>query len=144
VESIKCSHISGKTADDCLECDFLKPGPLEGSGICKYPIKQIGLEPEKIEMNGAERIAAERKRQTEKEGWTAEHDCQWSKGEIIKAAICYLYPSDEKIDKWQKIFWPWGYQWWKPTPKNRIRDLEKAGALIAAEIDRLLQLENKA
>jgi hypothetical protein len=38
--SDKCSHISGKTADDCLECDYLKPGPLEGSGICEYPINQ--------------------------------------------------------------------------------------------------------
>ena len=28
-------------------------------------------------------------------------------------------------------------EWWKPTPKNRVRELVKAGALIAAEIDRL-------
>jgi hypothetical protein len=28
-------------------------------------------------------------------------------------------------------------------PENRIRELEKAGALIAAEIDRLERLENK-
>jgi hypothetical protein len=32
---------------------------------------------------------------------------------------------------------------WKPTPGNRIRELEKAGALIAAEIDRLSRLEGK-
>jgi hypothetical protein len=37
----------------------------------------------------------------------------------------------------QKIFWPWDRAWWKPSPNNRIRDMEKAGALIAAEIDRL-------
>jgi hypothetical protein len=29
------------------------------------------------------------------------------------------------------------------TPMRRIRQLEKAGALIAAEIDRLLRLERK-
>jgi len=32
--------------------------------------------------------------------------------------------------------WPWGSEWWKPS-KDPIRDLVKAGALIAAEIDRL-------
>jgi hypothetical protein len=37
--------------------------------------------------------------------------------------------------------WPFTEHWWKPTPNNRIRELEKAGALIAAEIDRLLRLE---
>jgi len=26
---------------------------------------------------------------------------------------------------------------WKPTPDDRVRELVKAGALIAAEIDRL-------
>lgn len=34
--------------------------------------------------------------------------------------------------------WPWGTQSFKPT--NSIRDLTKAGALIAAEIDRLQRL----
>jgi hypothetical protein len=32
---------------------------------------------------------------------------------------------------------PWGESWWKPTPEDRVRELVKAGALIAAEIDRL-------
>jgi hypothetical protein len=31
--------------------------------------------------------------------------------------------------------WPWDESWWKPG--DRIRELAKAGALIAAEIDRL-------
>lgn len=33
--------------------------------------------------------------------------------------------------------WPFELKWLKRTPKNRIRELQKAGALIAAEIDRL-------
>jgi hypothetical protein len=41
------------------------------------------------------------------------------------------------------MFWPWNFKWWKPHPDNRIRDFEKAGALIAAEIDRLLRLDEK-
>jgi hypothetical protein len=36
--------------------------------------------------------------------------------------------------------WPWFQERWKPTPDNRIRELVKAGALIAAEIDRMLRL----
>jgi hypothetical protein len=39
--------------------------------------------------------------------------------------------------------WPWADTWYSPSPDNRIHELEKAGALIAAEIDRLLRLENK-
>jgi hypothetical protein len=33
--------------------------------------------------------------------------------------------------------WPFAPERWKPSPSNRIRELVKAGALIAAEIDRL-------
>ena len=33
--------------------------------------------------------------------------------------------------------WPWDLEWFKPSPYDRIRELVKAGALIAAEIDRL-------
>ena len=37
--------------------------------------------------------------------------------------------------------WPWTDDTWKPTPDDRIRELAKAGALIAAEIDRLQRLQ---
>jgi hypothetical protein len=36
--------------------------------------------------------------------------------------------------------WPWDERWWKPS-NDPIRDLVKAGALIAAEIDRLQRSE---
>ena len=32
---------------------------------------------------------------------------------------------------------PFEDHWWRPTPNDRIRELVKAGALVAAEIDRL-------
>lgn len=32
---------------------------------------------------------------------------------------------------------PWDNEWWKPSPDDRKRELVKAGALIAAAIDRL-------
>ena len=41
--------------------------------------------------------------------------------------------------------WPFGMESFKPSseewPKGRIKDLVRAGALIAAEIDRLLNEE---
>lgn len=81
-------------------------------------------------MTGAERISAERQRQVVREGWTAQHDDrEHSHGELTQAALCYLTGN--------KAGWPWEMSWWKPSA-DRVRDLEKAGALIAAEIDRLL------
>jgi hypothetical protein len=96
-------------------------------------------------MTGIELIAAERKRQIEEEGWTAEHDDQWKRGEIAEAAATYSsLPQEEgAFINWRKLHWPWDAEWYKPEPNDRIRELTKAGALISAEIDRLLRLEEK-
>ena len=95
-------------------------------------------------MKGSELITIERQRQIEKEGWTPEHDDNLVCDELAFAAAAYaltdkyFYPSDRC-----NHVWPWAKEWWKPTPNDRIRELEKAGALIAAEIDRLLRLKSK-
>lgn len=82
-----------------------------------------------------EDIAAERQRQIDVEGWTAEHDDAHSKGELSDAAAAYILGSD-----WLKMIrlWPWSWEWFKP--KSRRHDLVKAGALIVAEIERLDRL----
>ncbi|MDE2106773.1 MAG: hypothetical protein KGL39_56685, partial [Patescibacteria group bacterium] len=74
-----------------------------------------------------------RRRQMEDEGWSPEHDDQHTHGEMANAAACYAIDSPS--------LWPmsWNWSWWKP--KDRRRDLARAGALIAAEIDRLDRLE---
>lgn len=90
--------------------------------------------------SGIASIAAERKRQIEKEGWTAEHDEENSNGEISAAAAAYalsafsaINPSAHSVDP--ESLWLWDSRWWKPrTPRE---DLVRAGALIAAEIDRI-------
>src|SRR5688572_24536646 len=87
-------------------------------------------------MTGVELIAAERQRQIEVEGWTPEHDDEHDVGEIARAAACYAMRPYLHRDK-VHLYWPWSSQWWKPTPDSRIRELVKAGALIAAEIARL-------
>jgi hypothetical protein len=95
-------------------------------------------------MTGIERIAAERKRQIEEEGFTAEYDDQHEDGGLAKAAASYAYPREGGFFSRRAALWPWADGWYRPTPDNRIRELEKAGALIAAEIDRLLRKEQKA
>lgn len=104
-------------------------------------------------MNGIESIAAERQRQIEKEGWTPEHDDDHDSGELALAAINYIAATifrnkglDPKIQRpgvggvfagWWS--WPWFRHWWKPQDSRA--DLVRAGALIAAEIDRLDRAE---
>lgn len=93
---------------------------------------------------GAALIAFERQRQKEVEGWTPEHDDEHSHGELATAAAVYLLAAENQaIDQIfqpakEPAFWPWSFTWWKPSPEP-IRNLVKAGALIAAEIDRLLR-----
>jgi len=101
-------------------------------------------------MNGADRIAAERKRQIQQEGWDQKHDRKHQSHQLVLAAVCYALPRYlRERSIWGRslwsLLWPWNSGWWKPAPsivvtdrrEERIRELEKAGALIAAEIDRL-------
>lgn len=111
-------------------------------------------------MTGIDLIAAERMRQVKQEGWTPEHDDAHNDESLALAAICYAAPipifqcDKREGDEGCYVFvdpWPdsWGAGWdkrpydhykgerTKPTREERIRMLVKAGALIAAEIDRL-------
>lgn len=98
-------------------------------------------------MNGSELIAAERQRQVDREGWTPEHDDAHDGGELLYAARAYTFAASTQtaggdtelaamLLNHAPPWWPWDRSWWKPTD-DPIRNLVKAGALIAAEIDRL-------
>jgi hypothetical protein len=82
-------------------------------------------------------IAAERKRQMSVEGWTPEHDDEHGGDQLSIAAGCYTMAGWHE-DSICPNMWPWEADAWKP--KDRIRNLVRAGALIAAEIDRLQRL----
>jgi hypothetical protein len=94
--------------------------------------------------SGAGRITDERLRQIKVEGWTPDHDDQHGLCELNRAARSYLRAAELIVDGnslncigvKHPTEWPWAREWWKPTD-DPIRNLEKAGALIAAEIDRL-------
>jgi hypothetical protein len=79
---------------------------------------------------GIELIAAERRRQITDEGWYAGHDDQHDRGELAAAAVGYITGDRDQFP----LSWTF-------KPGNRVRDLVKAGALIAAEIDRLQRRE---
>lgn len=93
-------------------------------------------------MTGIERIAAERRRQIAVERYDADHD-KGADCALSMAAACYAAPDDYR-DSVPPTMWPWDDGYWKPSPKDRLRELEKAGALIAAAIDALLATPDPA
>jgi hypothetical protein len=99
------------------------------------------IEDAEPESDGARQIAAERRRQVDVEGWTPEHDDEADSAELARAALCYadeaaVQASGRRHVDESRPAWPWDESWWKPSA-DPIRNLVKAGALIAAEIDRL-------
>lgn len=80
-------------------------------------------------------VLAERQRQINVEGWTPEHDDAHTQMKMAEAAAVYALEAAGWDTKRSYPFWPWAWEWFKPT--DRRRDLVKAGALILAEIERL-------
>ena len=77
---------------------------------------------------GQQLIAAERQRQIDSEGWTANHDDQHGQETLELAALCYRDAENQEVAVPSQ--WPWSPEWWKP--KSRQRNLERAGALYQA------------
>lgn len=89
-------------------------------------------------MTGVELIAAERQRQIDN-GFTPEHDLQHQAYELIEGARAYMKTAKGFSREAGLLAWPFETAAFKPGegPDGDIRSLAKAGALIAAEIDRL-------
>jgi hypothetical protein len=78
-------------------------------------------------------VLAERQRQINIEGWTPKHDDeQHLPGELALAAASYVCADENDAPP---AIWPWAPSWWKP--RDRRRNLTKAGALILAEMERI-------
>jgi hypothetical protein len=110
----------------------------------------LGHEDKKMNeiTEGAALIQEERTRQKLVEKFSDEHDDQWVNDELLDVAYCYLAYTHALTTKNYKFFiqkafkWypkSWSEYWWKPS-ESKIRNLVKAGALIAAEIDRLKRM----
>jgi hypothetical protein len=99
-------------------------------------------------VNGIDLIKQERGRQISIEGYRDVHDDMHVSGELVRAAEAYCHAiewvDDQIVARTLRpsFPWPWEKKWWKPSTDN-IKNLTKAGALIAAEIDRLLRLQER-
>lgn len=86
-------------------------------------------------------ITEERQRQVMVKGFTAAHDDLHKNDELAKAAACYAVAGTSAVvmdgPELLDDAFPWDPQWDKRDDVPRIRALVMAGALIAAEIDRL-------
>jgi len=104
---------------------------------------------------GIELIAAERERQITAEGWSEDHDATHIEGQLAYAAASYAlyhglkttFPPESfvklRLEDQATKEWPWDAEWWKPS-SDSVQNLVKAGALIAAEIDRISRMNVKS
>lgn len=102
------------------------------------------LDPTDIDVDasgspGSALIGRERIRQITDEGFTAAHDRSHDGTELAWGAFSYCERAAQtklpQGDPSMPHLWPWNRADWKPSD-SVIRNLTKAGALIAAEIDR--------
>jgi len=97
-----------------------------------------------MSQSGVEMIAAERQRQVSREGYDEKNDDKHRHGELAIAAACYaVHQSHVRVVYGSKDGWPWDESTDKRAKHSPIRRLAIAGALVAAEIDRLQRLEDK-
>lgn len=102
-----------------------------------------------IPVVGTKLIEQYREEQISKHNWSVQHDIDVNKdGQLVQAAVSYLSATNRvrlktayglmtvrPLDIWPSN---WDTNWFKAND-DKIKNLSKAGALIAAEIDRLLQ-----
>lgn len=111
-------------------------------------------------------IRRERVRQIKTEGHSSAHDDKHTEGQLAQAATCYAHIActlrvrelgngdlDKQIEQIRDMYlssyrpgwpkWPWFEDDFKPSP-DPLRNIEKAGALLAAEYDRLTRLKAKS
>lgn len=105
-----------------------------------------------IPLDALVRIVRERARQEIREGYTLEHDDEHDQGQMAVLSAFYAISSLRPIslsvniqnlalainalaDELEKVYG------WEVKPKDPIRDLERAGALILAELERRLRLD---
>lgn len=109
------------------------------------------------EGSGLDLIIKERERQISEEGWTPEHDEQHDGDQLARAAACYAVHETRAavlIEEENRLpngmlrgrgarfslvdAWPWDEKWDKREKHDHLKRLTIAGALIAADIDRIL------
>jgi len=143
----KLKRENARLREQLAESGFTATEPTKSEAI-----DQLFQELAKVTKDATERskgvnlISAERLRQIEEEGWDATHDDGRTCEGLARAAVCYALPSYARRPTLAPVphDWPFETKWWKPTPHDRVRELTKAGALIAAELDRIIRVKCKS
>lgn len=120
--------------------------PHESKTIAFAKQSLAALDSELPVSAGVTLISAERARQVLEEGFDAVHDdSEHEEGDIAGAGTAYADHAVRQMAAGVPLAgrppdqtWRWSYQRWKPTD-DPLRNLVKAGALIAAEIDKILR-----
>lgn len=115
---------------------------------------QVNLNGEITMQTGAELILKERQRQVDQKGYSSNRDDEYKKGTLTMAGITYATIAtssphirgefrERSLQNMPIAHWPWEPQYLKvgidDCHSSRIIELTKAGALIAAEIDKLMR-----
>ena len=100
----------------------------------------------KARKEAATLVLQERERLILKEGYTSAHDDEHTEGQLAFLAAAYALSSrdhikDSEILKLMTTMFK--YSDFAFKPKDPIRDLTRAGALILAELERRLRAEEK-
>jgi hypothetical protein len=146
------TKVTTKTNSDDVESEiYLFDGHLDNDEIKElvgdsYTVEYLVGVPS---ASGAGEIAKERLRQMNEEYFDAHHDDLHINGELAKAALHYLRAGLEgqgytlNNTEPPPPGWPWETFWFKPSPLPQ-RNFEKAGALLAAEMDRQSRMKKLA
>jgi hypothetical protein len=93
-------------------------------------------------MGPWEMIVSERARQLCKEGYSPAHDDQHTEGQLAVLAAAYALSSrsgyETRLQRMVAAHLLDTYGW-KFKPKDPVRDLVRAGALILAELERVIR-----
>lgn len=142
LEMIATGRVRGETEDSPLHLDVART-------IAGDALKALdALDESDPETAAAMAVLRERAAHTTREGYSDAHDDRYADGELARAAAAYSFhaslpPSARlRVSGQLPMHWPWEAQWWKPNTARR--DLERAGALIIAELARLNRAEADA
>ena len=109
-------------------------------------LREARFDGESGQSYGVSLVGKERQRQITEEGYSFEHDDQEDSHQLSDAAAVYACHASARHSLLH--LWPWSKGYFKPDKDNtidgRIRELSKAGALVCAEIDRLVRLKKGA
>lgn len=110
-----------------------------GMGVAPNPPERPAPDRVLPSQRVCDEVLDERFRQIHEEGYFPARDDQYLADQLSEAAACYTIPEymREVTEKGVPTLWPWSPEFWKPTPKNRRRELIKAAALLIAEIERV-------